>query len=235
VCEERLRDRNISCIIDDDIYFAKKANSVFWMGVVFNNGSYEGLILHETCPVGYCRTDEVNMTLHDLDIQCAHGRAGMLCGQCADNYSLLMGSSKCGECSSTYLLLVIPVAAAGIALVAFLSTLRLTVVTGMMNSLILYANIVQVNKKLFFPANTVNALTVFIAWMNLDLGFETCFYDRMDAFAQTCLQFAFPVYVWVLISLIILTSRYSITLTKLIGHNPIAVLATLLLMSYVRS
>ena len=51
---------------------------------------------------------------------------------------------------------------------------------------------------------------------------------------QTWLQFAFPLYVWILISLIILTSRYSITVSKLIGHNPIAVLATLLLMSYTK-
>ena len=68
--------------------------------------------------------------------------------------------------------------------------------------------------------------------MNLDLGFETCFYDGMTAYAQTWLQFAFPLYVWMLMGLIIVTCRYSVTLSKLIGHNPIAVLATLLLMSY---
>ncbi len=32
----------------------------------------------------------------------------------------------------------------------------------------------------------------------------------------------------------ILISRYSITMSKLIGHNPIAVLATLILMSYTK-
>ena len=234
VCEERLRLTNVSCIIDEDVHLTRKAGSAFWMGAKYVDGSYKGLILYKLCPVEYCRTDEVNMTLHDLDTQCVEGRIGVLCGGCAENYSLLIGSSKCKECSNTYLVLLLPFAAAGIALVAFLSILRLTVATGMINSLILYANIVQVNRKLFFPANTVNILTVFIAWLNLDLGFEMCFYDGMDAFAQTCLQFAFPVYVWVLISLIILTSRYSITVSKLIGHNPIAVLATLLLMSYTK-
>ena len=44
---------------------------------------YEGLILYKACPVEYCRTDEVNMTLHDL------GRIGVLCGGCAESYSLL--------------------------------------------------------------------------------------------------------------------------------------------------
>ena len=100
----------------------------------------------------------------------------------------------------------------------------------MINSIILYANIVQANKLLFF-SNENNVLTVFIAWMNLDLGIPTCFYNGMDAYAQTWLQFAFPLYVWFLISLIIITSRYSTLMTKLMGSNPIAVLATLLLIN----
>ena len=136
-------------------------------------------------------------------------------------------------CPNTYLALLLPFAAAGIILVVFLSTLRLTVATGMINSVILYANIVQVNRHLFFP-NKVNVLTVFIAWMNLDLGFETCFYNGMTSYQQTWLQFAFPIYIWMLITLIIITSRYSVKVSKLIGHNPIAVLATLLLMSYTK-
>ena len=86
----------------------------------------------------------------------------------------------------------------------------------------------------FFPANTRNVITVFLSWLNLDLGFQTCFYDGLDAYSQTWLQFAFPLYVWLLIGLIIFISRYSITVSKLIGHNPIAVLATLILMSYTK-
>lgn len=155
----------------------------------------------------------------------------MLCGACIANYSLSLGASKCMKCSNTYLALIVPFAVAGIALVTFLSFLQLTVATGMINSVILYANIVQVNRNVFFPLDTVNILSVFVAWLNLDLGFDTCFYDGMDAYAQIWLQFAFPVYVWTLISLIIISSRYSITVSKLIGHNPVAVLATLILMS----
>ena len=158
----------------------------------------------------------------------------MLCGACVSNYSLLLGSSRCAICPNTYLALLFPLVCAGFSLVAFLSFLKLTVATGMLNSLIIYGNVVQANRNIFFPDNTGNVLTVFIAWLNLDLGFATCFYNGMDAYAQTCLQFAFPVFVWILISLIIVTSRYSITVSKLIGHNPIAVLATLLLMSYTK-
>ena len=180
------------------------------------------------CPENYCKS---TATLDNLDVQCELNRGKLLCGACINNSSLLLGGFRCQVCSNAYLALLVPFAAAGIALVVFLSFLRLTVATGMINSVVLYANIVQVNKSIF---STGSVLAVFIAWLNLDLSFETCFYDGMTAYAQTWLQFAFPLYVWVLIGLITLSSRYSITVSKLIGHNPIAVLATLLLMSYTK-
>jgi len=122
----------------------------------------------------------------------------------------------------------------GIILVSFLTLLRLTIATGVLNSIILFANILQANKTLLFPKDTQNIFTVFIAWMNLDFGFQVCFYNGFDAYAQTWLQFLFPVYIWLTIAAIIIASRYSINISKLIGHNPIAVLGTLVLMSYMK-
>ena len=236
VCEKRLQAYQAKCTIyngEDEIFILRSAEQDFWVSFLYLDLSYQGLILSDTCPVQYCKTKAVNITLDHPDIQCGLNRSGVLCGGCADSYSLLLGSSRCEVCSHSYLGLLLVFAAAGIVLVVFLSFLRLTVATGMINTVILYANIVQANRRLFFP-NSTNILTVFIAWMNLDLGFETCFYQGMDAYAQTWLQFAFPVYVWILISLIIVASRHSIVLTKLMGSNPIAVLATLLLMSYTK-
>ena len=37
---------------------------------------------------------------------------------------------------------------------------------------------------------------------------ETCFYDGMNAYSKTWLQFVFPVYLWVLVGLKILISHY---------------------------
>ena len=45
-------------------------------------------------------------------------------------------------------------------------------------------------------------------------------------------RLGFSLFFGVCLDLIIFSSRYSITVSKLIGYNPVAVLATLLLMSY---
>ena len=72
-----------------------------------------------------------------------------------------------------------------------------------------------------------------LSW-TFDLGIETCFFDGMDAYIKTWLQFAFPLYVWSLVFLIIISSEYSSSIAKVFGSNPVAVLATLFLLSYAK-
>ena len=54
----------------------------------------------------------------------------------------------------------------------------------------------------------------------------------MDIYAYPWFQFLFPLYVWFLIGCIILAGHYSQSIAKRLRQNPVAVLATLLLMSY---
>ena len=103
------------------------------------------------------------------------------------------------QCSNTYIVVLVVFVIAGIVLVVLLLFCKLTVAMGTINGLIFYANVVAVNQSVFFPSGDTNAvldiLRAFIAWLNLDLGIETCFYDGMDAYARTWLQFIFPVYI----------------------------------------
>jgi len=116
-----------------------------------------------------------------------NNRLGLLCGQCKPGLSLALGNSKCIQCSNLYILLIIPFALVGIALVILLLIFKLTVAAGTINGLLFYANIVTANHAIFFPPNQTNILTVFIAWLNLDLGIETCFFEGLDAYAKTWL------------------------------------------------
>ena len=104
----------------------------------------------------------------------------------------------------------------------------------MLNGLLFYVNIVGVNCNIFLPVDSTDAFSVFIAWLNLDWGIETCFYNGMDAYSKIWLQFVFPVYIWLLVGLIILVSHFSHRFANLLGNNPVSVLATLILLSYTK-
>ena len=98
----------------------------------------------------------------------------------------------------------------------------------MLSGLVFYAN-VGVNCTVFLPVEPTNAFSIFIAWLNLDFGIE---YNGMDAYSKTWLQFVFPVYIWSLVGLMIAVSHLSCRFAKLLGNNPVSVLATLILLSY---
>ena len=150
ICEERLWKYTDQCIIGDDKnYISRKSNDRFWVGFSSNQKLGIGLILCKSCPPDYCKTDQVNVSVTSLNMQCAFNHSGLLCGSCATNYSHVFGDLICQKCSNMSLLLLIAFAVAGILLLAFLSILRLTVATGMINSIILYANIIQAKKNDF--------------------------------------------------------------------------------------
>ena len=160
-----------------------------------------------------------------------------MCGKCRDGLSLALGSNNCIPCSElSYLALIIPFAAAGFGLVALLMVLNLTVSIGTINGLIFYASIVKMGeqREIFFPNGSIPVLSQFIAWLNLDLGFETCFYHGMTAYAKMWLQFVFPLYIWFIIATIIVLCPYSTWLSNKIGGNVVQVLATLILLSFTK-
>ena len=73
---------------------------------------------------------------------------------------------------------------------------------------------------------------VFIAWVNLDFGIETCFVNGLTALWKAVLQFLFPLYICLITALIIIAARYSSRLTDLLGNRAVPLLATLFLLSY---
>ena len=198
---------------------------------------YNCTIAHIGCPFDYCRKSQVKFSLNDSDLQCNYNRSGILCGQCQPGLSLMIGSNRCANCTDTILVpvsIIIIAAVAGVILVIVLVLLNLTVSVGSVNGILFYANLVKLNESVFFPNGNIPAITQFISWCNLDLGFEYCFIDGLDGYIKTWLQFVFPLYVWFLVVVIIVGCRYSGRLSRLCGRNAVPVLATLILMSYTK-
>jgi predicted outer membrane repeat protein len=203
-----------------------------WIGVLNHPKIF---IIHQHCPYDYCKPYALLLNLSVPDDQCSSYRSGILCGACQPGLSQVLGTSNCKRCSNVWLLLIVIFALAGILLVAGLLILNITVSSGTINGLIFYANIVRANTATFFPDKTANTfLSWFIAWLNLDVGIETCFYDGLDAYTKTWLQFLFPLYIWFLIMIIIISSKYSKRAAGIIGVNAVQVLATLFLLSYAK-
>ena len=204
----------------------------FWMDYI------GGYLVYPHCPLDYCKPSEdkvkINLNVENgVDIQCANHRTGLLCGTCFSNYSLSLGSSQCIQCPSYWpaftVILILASAVAGVLFVALLLLLNLTVAVGTLNGIIFYANVVAANSNAVFPSN------IFISWLNLEVGFNICFFKGMDAYWKTWLQLAFPTYLIFLVVMVIIISKRSARFTRLIGRrDPVATLATLVLLSYTK-
>ena len=229
-CSQLLQRYNFIC----DISTQTVTKSGSWVGPVANGSSTLGVKLQ--CPYDYCKAEGI-INVTNFDDQCAYNREKVLCGQCKEGLSMMFGTSQCTNCSNYSILLLVPFALLGVALVGLLFLLNLTISTGSVNGLIFYANIVRIGSSIFFPQNRWNVLSrflsVFIAWLNLDFGIEACFYSGMDGYAKTWLQFVFPLYIYSLVGVIVLAGRYSFRISGLLQRcNVVSILASLILLSY---
>ena len=219
---------------------------IFWITYLgtLHDGNVSPYFIHPYCPLDYCQPPNkripINLDLSNgSDAQCEKNRGGILCGDCLPGYSLSLGSSECIKCPKHWYgqLVGVIIAAffAGLMLVFLLLWLNLTVAIGTLNSIIFYANIINANRVTYFGQSRFFLLPSFLSWLNLDIGFDVCFFEGIDIYAKTWIQVAFPAYMISLVILIILFSSLSSRFSNLIGkRNPVATLATLILLSYTK-
>ena len=229
-CDKRLKDIIIGCHISNKT-IQKIKNSWFHY---YNNT----LEVCQHCPLDYCN-ENASIPIADVKSQCANNRSGIICGACKELFSIALGSSNCIECHGAHkyaILWLVPLfAIMGLILVLNMLFLDLTVSIGLINGLIFYANILSISGLINnYNCSIHPLLSVFISWINLDFGIETCSYSGMDMYQKTWLQFSFPLYIWLLVGLIIILSHYSTRVMRLLGRKVIPVLATLFLLSYAK-
>ena len=230
-CSKRLNGFNSVCNVTNQSILRTRMDT-FWLG--YDNNTNE-LIIHPNCPFYYCVFKNVSFSLNETDLQCSHDRSGLLCGACRDGHSLTLGLHMCSECSNFYLLLLPVFMILGISLVIFLMTFKLSVAQGTIIGLIFYANIFQMNRAVFLPNNTsgpAGFLFVFVSWLNLNFGFVTCLSNGMDMYVLTWLQYLFPLYILFLVVALVSFRHYPRWMSRMMGTNPVAVLSTLILLSY---
>ena len=241
VCDHELQSHGLECNLTSESIVRK---GDIWISYINHTRSnLSGFIIHPHCPLDYCYgpNELVNINLNlpnGSDAQCAHDRMGTLCGTCKPGLSVSLGSSKCLSCHNYWpgllVTIIIVFIISGIGLVAFLLALNLTVAIGTINAIIFYADIVAANKSALFPSG-VSPASVFISWLNLDIGFDVCIFDGLDTYVKTWLQLAFPAYIIILVVVIIQLSYYFDAFGHFVGKkDPVATLATLILLSYTK-
>ena len=223
-------DLHIETCYIEQAAIIRPANSWISSDISLNGAKY---LLSTTCPMDYCLPYSSALNLSNPDLQCQFNRSGILCSQCQHALSMVFGSSRCMKCNNVHILITLIVIVAGIVLVVLLYLLNLTVTNGTINGIIFYANIVSINNSVFLVNDNVfKPLKVFISFINLDLGIETCYYNGMDSYAKMWLQLFFPLYLILIATFIIIASRYSYRIQRLTYTRSLPVLATLFLLSY---
>jgi len=224
--ESELRIRN--CDIES-VVITHPGNSWIYSQTMANNTKY----FFAKCSKDYCVPQPLAINISNPDLQCQFNRSGTVCSQCKHGLSMVFGSSRCMKCNNAYLLISLIIIMAGIALVVLMYGLNLTVTSGIINGFILYANILSINDTVFLTnGNAFKPLKLFISFANLDLGIETCFYNGMDSYAKMWLQLFFPLYLIMMATLIIISSRHCYRIQRLTYTRSLPVLATLFLLSY---
>ena len=233
------------CTCDSFITNQKIANicNIDTTSITISSGKWLGYIQNHSygfasvCPTGYCKNDLTDIDMTQKDYICHPNRRGTLCGDCVEGYSIVLGSDDCERChSNLFLLLIIAFVVAGIAAILILFCLSITISSKVLGGIVFFANMTEVSLRDSLTESHMygHILNIIFSLLNLNLGFGICFFKGMTALYKTALQFVFPVYLWLIVVVLILLSRFSTRIANLTSYSSVQVLATLFYMSFAK-
>ena len=204
-----------------------------WLGhTFFDNKSDLGFA--SVCPPGNCKTDTLLINVTDPLSICKSSKAGVLCGQCHHDLSVVFGGTECRPCSHLWLITIVAYALSGLLLVVIMLVLHLTISEGPLAGIVIAMNITSVSTIDYLDNNNwfIYTARVFVSLMNLNLGFPLCLYNGMTPAVKTGIQFIYPVYLWILVIGFIIFSQYSTQISNKTASYSVQVLASLIHLSF---
>ena len=119
-----------TCNLDSGT-ITKSLSSLYWIGydTEFTNSVVVGLCAYDYCKSGHVIMNTSSSEL-DCNIQCQFGRIGILCGQCPNGSSAIIGGSHCWKCGNKFISLAAVFAVGGLLLVLIIAVLDITVSHG---------------------------------------------------------------------------------------------------------
>ena len=204
-----------------------------WLGHIFSDNKSD-LGFASVCPPGNCKTDTLLINVTDPLSICESSKAGILCGQCQHNLSVVFGSTECRPCSHLWLITIVAYALSGLLLVVIMLVLHLTISEGPLAGIIIAMNITSVSTIDYLDNNNwfIYTARVFVSLINLNLGFPMCLYNGMTTAVKTGIQFVYPVYLWILVIGFIIFSQHSSRISHKTARYSVQVLASLVHLSF---
>ena len=228
---------DFTCNIQDRVVIVPNLDA--WIGCYNNSGEHcEVVGISLSCFPGLCNysSADSHQWISGSASICIDSREGALCSSCAHGYSVVFGSNQCQQCSNWWLFTIFIYAIAGLLLIAFLFTFKLTISAGTLNGFIFFGNmwnsgpleILSHHDQGFWATISKK----FISLLNLGLVYPLCFYDGMNEIVKSWLQLVFPVYLLVLVALVVTLSRYSMRVSSLVYSHAVPVLVTVVHLSF---
>ena len=230
-CDPILYPYTEKCVIN---YQAVKRLSNCWISGNTRENSSKYYVANN-CPVFYCSQTATMINVQKPDVQCHQHRIGTQCSQCKPGYSLVLGSSKCTKCTNAHLAFIAVLIFNGLLLCVVIFVLNLTVTVGMLNGIILYTHLIQINDlSLHLQSRLVKPLFAYASIINLTSYFEMCIYDGMDMYVKTWIHLAYPTYIVLIACIFIVACRISSKLFWLTHNRSLPILATLFVLTYTK-
>ena len=233
--------KNIKCITNDRgacICYSRQPYA--WIGQILETNT-SSILYSQYCPAFYCDLDRIQngLTLAELlnnsDIQCVNGRTGLLCSQCPTGYAVALGGHRCLQCRGHWWILTIVYAIGGFLLVVLMFLFNLTILRGRPNGVNFYTNVLVVILNDLPFANSLASLYGIVKTFNFQHGSEVCFFEGMDEFQKSLVQFAFPLYLLLLVAGIVISAHnfnLKIFQVRFIAKRAVPVLATIMMLTY---
>ena len=233
LCSNATVNSHVTCDPDLKVF---TVTSGWWFGPGPNE---VGTVYHK-CLLDYCQSQNstnlvVTVQPQALDDQCANHHTGLLCGRCQDGYSAVFGTNRCMKCTNSHLGLLVFFAAAGIGIIAIISFLHISISEGYINGVLFYVSVVSSYEIHFTGHFSARWVFIPIYLLNLDMGFETCFYNGMTPLARAGLGLVFPAYLFILMVLFIWLASRSLRLSEWLANSnftPSKLVATLIVLTY---
>ena len=205
-----------------------------WVGVQ-NEGNITSFAT-SLCQFDYCNENvPVLHNLSDGSEQCQYNRTGMLCGECKEGLSRVFGSNQCKECENFWLFYIALYLLSGIVIVCGIFALQISVSSGYLNGPILYANLLSAYGNFIFPNNVLryhDPIYVIFLFLNLEIGYETCYYDGMTQLGISGIKLLYPFYLLSIVIVIVIIGKAYPRFLRLESLKPVRAIATIWFLSF---